>query len=103
MSSDFGNEEFDLREGGSAFDGEESISLPVLNSISLAGASLFALLKKESTFEWTPECETAFILFKEYLSCPPILYKLEVGHRLYLYLLVSNAVIANALIWEDSR
>ena len=32
----------------------------------------FFLLKKESTFEWTPKCEATFTEFKRYLSTPRI-------------------------------
>ena len=63
----------------------------------------FATLKKESTFEWTSKCKGAFTEFKKYLSSPPILYMHEIGHPLYLYLSVSNATIASALVREDSR
>ena len=65
--------------------------------------SLFSLLKKGNAFEWTSECEAAFLDFKEYLSCPPILSKPEVEKPLFLYPLVSNASIAEALVREDSR
>ena len=57
----------------------------------------FALLKKENTFEWMPECEVAFMDSKS-ISPALILRKPEVSQPLYLYLLVSNATIACALI-----
>ena len=63
----------------------------------------FSLLKKESTFEWMPKCEPAFTEFKRYLSCPPILSKLETDKPLFLYLSVSNMATASALVREDSR
>ena len=44
---------------------------------------LFALLKKESIFEWMPKCEAVFIEFKEYLSSPPILYYTIIRGGLY--------------------
>ena len=58
---------------------------------------------KGNNFEWTSECEAAFTDFKQYLSCPPILSKLEVEKSLFLYLSVSDAVIAGALVREASR
>ena len=64
---------------------------------------IFSLLKKGNTFEWTPECEVAFSDFKQYLSCPPILSKPEVRKPLFLYLSVSDAAIAGALVREESR
>ena len=63
----------------------------------------FSLLKKESTFEWTPECEAVFTKFKHYLSCPPILSKLEVGKPLFLYLSIRDVAIASALVQEDAQ
>ena len=63
----------------------------------------FALLKKESNFEWTTECDAAFQEFKAYLSSPPILHKPEFGRPLFLYLSVSDTAIANALVWEDLK
>ena len=63
----------------------------------------FSLLKKGNTFEWTSECEVAFNEFKTYLSYPPILSKPEAGKPLFLYLSVSSATIARALVREESR
>ena len=60
-------------------------------------------LKNGNTFEWTSECEAAFSDFKQYLSCPPILSKPEVGTPLFLYLSISDAAIAGALVQEESR
>ena len=64
---------------------------------------LFALLKKEGIFKWTPECEVAFMEFEEYLSSLPIFCKPEAGQPLYLYPSVSSAVVTSALSWEDAR
>ena len=52
----------------------------------------------ENNFEWTPECEEAFQEFKTYLSSPPILCKPEIGKPLFLYLSVSDSVIAGVLV-----
>ena len=46
----------------------------------------FALLKRESNFEWTPKREATFQEFKSYLSSPPILCKPEISCPLYFYL-----------------
>ena len=59
---------------------------------------IFSLLKKGNTFEWTSECEAVFSDFKQYLSCPPIMSKLEVGKPLFLYLSVSDTATAGELI-----
>ena len=63
----------------------------------------FSLLKKGNTFEWTSECEAAFDEFKKYLSRPTMLSKPEAGKPLFLYLSMSYAALAWALVWEDSR
>ena len=63
----------------------------------------FALLKKESTFEWTSKCEAAFTKFKRYLSSPPILSKSDVDKPLILYLSVSNMAVASTLVKEEAR
>ena len=63
----------------------------------------FSLLWKESSFEWILECEEVFQNFKEYLSSPSILHKLELSRPLYLYLSVSDVAIASAHIQEDAK
>ena len=74
-----------------------------LAALARKAAPFFSLLKKESNFEWMPKCEAAFQEFKTYLSSPPILCKLEIGHPLYLYLSVSNSAKAGVLVREDIR
>lgn len=49
----------------------------------------FKLLSKESTFDWTDECEQALRNLKKVLSHPPVLTPPENKERLYLYLAVS--------------
>ena len=66
-------------------------------------APFFSLLKKESNFDWMPECETAFQEFKTYLLSLPILCKPEIGYPLYLYLSVSDSTITDVLVKEDTR
>ncbi|GAU12961.1 hypothetical protein TSUD_191520 [Trifolium subterraneum] len=52
--------------------------------------SLFKLLRKETTFEWTEECEGALQHLKRALSEPPVLTRPVEGEKLYLYLAVAN-------------
>ena len=56
----------------------------------------FKTLRK--TFEWNGECEKAFQELKKYLGAPPLLSRLVMGERLYLYLAVSENAISSALI-----
>ena len=48
------------------------------------------LLRKETKFEWTDECEAVLKHLKETLSAPPVLSRPEQGEVLYLYLSVSS-------------
>ena len=48
------------------------------------------------------KCEAAFTEFKRYISYPSILSKPDVGKPLFLYLSVSNVVVASALVKEDA-
>ncbi|XP_058725909.1 uncharacterized protein LOC131597216 [Vicia villosa] len=61
---------------------------------------LFRLLRKETIFEWTEECEHAFSHLKQALSSPPVLSGPEAGEILYLYLAVSTEAVSAALIRE---
>ncbi|GAU32556.1 hypothetical protein TSUD_218140 [Trifolium subterraneum] len=61
---------------------------------------LFKLLRKESAFEWTEECEQALQHLKKALSEPPVLSRPEVGEVLYLYLAVASEAISATLIQE---
>ncbi|XP_059645862.1 uncharacterized protein LOC132288728 [Cornus florida] len=58
------------------------------------------ILKK--AFEWTPECEQAFIGLKNYLNSPPLLSRAISGESLYLYLAVSPAAVSSALVREEN-
>ncbi|GAU44435.1 hypothetical protein TSUD_129290 [Trifolium subterraneum] len=51
------------------------------------------LLKKETTFEWTEECEGALQHLKRALSEPPVLTRPVEGEKLYLYLTVASEAI----------
>ncbi|XP_058755917.1 uncharacterized protein LOC131629132 [Vicia villosa] len=64
---------------------------------------LFKLLRKETTFEWTEECERALSHFKRALSSPPVLSRPEAVEILYLYLAVATEAVSTALIRETSE
>ncbi|XP_058726390.1 uncharacterized protein LOC131597732 [Vicia villosa] len=61
---------------------------------------LFKLLHKETTFEWTEECERALSHLKQALPSPPVLSRPEAGETLYLYLVVAAEAVSEALIRE---
>ena len=81
---------------------ENCLPFEILVASTRKAIPIFSLLKKGNTFEWTSECEATFSDIKLYLSCPPILSKLEVGKPLFLYLSVSDAAIVGALVLEES-
>lgn len=60
--------------------------------------SFLKILRKSSKFEWTPECEQAFIRLKKYLSQSPLLSKLQLREDLYLYQVVLDSAIDALLI-----
>jgi hypothetical protein len=62
----------------------------------------FKLLRKETKFEWTDECETALKHLKETLSAPPVLSRPDQGEVLYLYLSVSSDTVSAVLIRETT-
>ena len=59
----------------------------------------FHVLKR--SFEWTDECQQAFENLKLYLATPPLLSPSKPGEKLYLYLVISEAVVSAALIREE--
>ncbi|GAU33272.1 hypothetical protein TSUD_279460 [Trifolium subterraneum] len=61
---------------------------------------LFKLLRKESAFEWTEECEQALQHLKKALFEPPVLSRRDDGEVLYLYLVVASEVVSTILIRE---
>ena len=61
----------------------------------------FCILKK--SFQWTTECQQAFEDLKAYLSSLPLLSPSKPGEELFLYLVVSPAVISVALIREEDQ
>ncbi|GAU19161.1 hypothetical protein TSUD_89260 [Trifolium subterraneum] len=64
---------------------------------------LFKLLRKETTFEWTEECEGALQHLKRALSEPPVLTRPVEGEKLYLYLAVASEGISAVLIRETEQ
>ncbi|GAU49235.1 hypothetical protein TSUD_183260 [Trifolium subterraneum] len=64
---------------------------------------LFKLLRKETTFEWTEECEGALQHLKRALSEPPVLTRPVEGEKLYLYLAVASEAISVVLIRETEQ
>ncbi|GAU35488.1 hypothetical protein TSUD_384430 [Trifolium subterraneum] len=64
---------------------------------------LFKLLRKETTFEWTEECEGALQHLKRALSEPPVLTRPVEGKKLYLYLAVASEAISAVLIRETEQ
>jgi len=58
----------------------------------------FKLLRKETKFEWTEECEAALKHLKETLSTPPVLSRPDQGEVLYLYLSVSSDAVNAVLV-----
>jgi hypothetical protein len=60
----------------------------------------FKLLRKETKFDWTEECENALRHLKDTLSAPPVLSRLDQGETQYLYLSVSSDAVSAVLIRE---
>ena len=61
----------------------------------------FRTLKK--FFKWTVEYQQVFEDLKAYLSSPPLLSPSKPGDELFLYLVVSPAVVSAALVKEEER
>lgn len=53
----------------------------------------YQLLKGNITFEWTLECQKASDTLKEYLSQAPLLVSSIKGETLFMYLVVTEAVV----------
>ncbi|GAU36139.1 hypothetical protein TSUD_316680 [Trifolium subterraneum] len=64
---------------------------------------LFKLLRKETTFEWTEECEGALQHLKRALSEPSVLTRPVEDEKLYLYLAVASEAISAVLIRETEQ
>ncbi|PNX90078.1 gag-pol polyprotein, partial [Trifolium pratense] len=65
--------------------------------------SLFKLLRKETVFEWTDECEQALQHLKKALSEPLVLLRPDVEEILYLYLFVASEAVSAALVRETTE
>jgi uncharacterized membrane protein len=63
--------------------------------------SFFKLLRKETTFEWTDECETALKHLKSALSQPSVLSRPYQGETLYLYL--KDLLISLAKLYKSPK
>ncbi|GAU45070.1 hypothetical protein TSUD_85560 [Trifolium subterraneum] len=63
----------------------------------------FQAPQKETTFEWTEECEGALQHLKRALSEPPVLTRPVEGEKLYLYLAVASEAISAVLIRETEQ
>ena len=57
----------------------------------------FNMIKKAKTFEWTTECEEAFLAIKSYLISPSILKSPQPGDLLYMYPVASKLVVSVVL------
>jgi len=64
------------------------------------GRPYFQCLQKNKTFQWTPECEQAFLELKKYLSQPPVLSRPEVDLPLQMYIIVTEQAISSVLVQE---
>lgn len=64
---------------------------------------LFKALKKGAAFEWTPECEEAFLDLKRVLTSPPVLAKPVLGEPLILYISVTDQAISSVLVREENK
>jgi len=63
----------------------------------------FKLLRKETKFEWTDECENALKHLKQTPSAPLVLSRPEQGEVLYLYLSISSDAVSAVLIRETTE
>ncbi|XP_057803248.1 uncharacterized protein LOC131018551 [Salvia miltiorrhiza] len=61
----------------------------------------FKILRKESRFEWSSECQQAFEDLKEYLKGLPVLTKPIPGEPLYLYTSVGVESLSAVLLREE--
>ncbi|KAK2456096.1 hypothetical protein QL285_003492 [Trifolium repens] len=64
---------------------------------------LFKLLRKESAFKWTEECDQALQHFKKALSEPPVLSRPNDEEIFYLYIAVASEVVSAVLIRETTE
>ena len=67
------------------------------------GHPYFQCLKRNNRFVWTRVCEEAFVKLKEYLACPPVLCKPDLGIPLRLYFAVTKKAISSVLLQEQDQ
>lgn len=58
--------------------------------------SFSKVIRKESKFEWTRECEQGLTQLKAYLASVPQLANPNLGDDLYLYLAISESAVSSA-------
>ncbi|KAK8921231.1 hypothetical protein KSP39_PZI020106 [Platanthera zijinensis] len=63
----------------------------------------FKILRRarNTGFQWTDECQSAFESLKQYLASPPLLSKPAPGEILFLYLAVTPAALSSVLVKDE--
>ncbi|KAK8913989.1 hypothetical protein KSP39_PZI024103 [Platanthera zijinensis] len=56
---------------------------------------------RNSGFQWTDECQSAFKSLKQYLASPPLLSKPAPGEILFLYLAITPAALSSVLVKDE--
>ncbi|XP_025670295.1 uncharacterized protein [Arachis hypogaea] len=103
MPSDSPDEEPGLYQRHTAIGREADGVIPFSRRIGSKSPALFQSDEKGDNFKWTPACEKAFNHFKEILASPPVLGKPVAGEPLYLYLAVTEEVLAAVLVREEGK
>src|SRR5438128_2155046 len=60
----------------------------------------YKLMKKQDSFQWTPEAQQAFDKLKEFLTEPPILVPPMPEEPLLLYIAATSQVVSTAIVVE---
>ena len=68
-----------------------------INNYAIAALPLTNLLRKESKFEWTPECQKGFDELKRQLTTYPILRPLDWDQPSHVYCNASTVAVSNVL------
>lgn len=63
----------------------------------------FKTFKWPKNFKWIDECHATFEELKCYLGSEPLLSKLELNEKLYLYLAVFFTMISSMLVREEGK
>ncbi|KAK8926340.1 hypothetical protein KSP39_PZI018276 [Platanthera zijinensis] len=63
----------------------------------------FKTLRGNQKFEWTPECEEAFVKLKQQLTRAPLLQGPQGGEDLLLYLGVGAEAVSSVLVREEGK